>query len=80
MTGIEKQVLNIVKEVGEANSETISRKVGVSAEYVTEICRGLVNDGYLGEGNGKYKLTLRALKAVSPTRTRGPIAVLKGGG
>jgi len=81
MKGNEKQALRIVAELREANEEAIARKVGVSAEYVTEICQGLVNDGYLAENsNGKYKLTPQALKAISPVRATGPIPILKGGG
>ncbi|MCK4325404.1 hypothetical protein KAW55_01460 [bacterium] len=81
MKGNEKQVLRIVAELKETDSEAIARKAGVSTEYVTEICQGLVNDGYLIErGNGRYQLTQSGLKAISPVRTTGPIPVLKGGG
>ena len=81
MKGNEKQVLKIVAELREANKESIARKIGISAEYVFEICQGLVNDGYLAGGsNGKYRLTPNALKSISPVRTTGPIPVLKGGG
>ncbi|MBU4482703.1 MAG: hypothetical protein KKG62_01210 [Actinobacteria bacterium] len=81
MKGNEKQVLKIVAELREADSVAIARKVGVSSEYVTEICKGLVNDGYLVESsNGKYRLTPGGLKTISPVKTIGPIPVLKGGG
>jgi len=81
MKGSEKQILSIVRELIEVDSEAIARKVGVSAEYIVEICQGLVKDGYLLESsNGRYKLLPQALKAISPTRSRGPILVLKGGG
>ena len=81
MKGNEKQVLRIVAELKETDNEAIARKIGVSAEYITEICQGLINDGYFIESsNGKYKLTPQALKAISPVRTTGPIPILKGGG
>ncbi|MDI6889680.1 MAG: hypothetical protein QMC83_01895 [Thermodesulfovibrionales bacterium] len=81
MRGNEKQVLKIVAELKEADREAIARKVGVSTEYVTEICQGLVKDGYLIErGNGRFQLTGAGQKAISPVRTTGPIPVLKGGG
>ena len=81
MKGNEKQVIKIVAELKEAGGGTIARKIGVSAEYAAQICRGLIDDEYLAEsGNGRYALTPRALDAINPVRTRGPIAVLKGGG
>ena len=81
MKGSEKQILRIIAELKETDKEAIARKVGVSAEHVAEICQGLVKDGYLLESsNGIYKLAPPALKAISPVRTTGPIAVLKGGG
>ena len=81
MKGNERQVIKIVAELKEADGGTIARKVGVSAEYAAQICRGLIDDGYLVENdNGRHELTPRALKAISPVKTRGPIAVLKGGG
>ena len=81
MKGIEKQILKIVSELKEADCGAMARKVGVSAEYVTEICQGLVNDEYLIErGNRRYQLTQSGLKAISSVRTTGPIPILKGGG
>jgi len=81
MKGSEKQIIEIVGELKETDREAIGRRVGVSSKYVAEICQGLVNDGYLIErGNGRYQLTQSGLNAISPVKTRGPIAVLKGGG
>ncbi|MFZ6016273.1 MAG: hypothetical protein ACOYU0_01405 [Nitrospirota bacterium] len=80
MKGNEKQVLKVIAELREADGEAIARKVGVSAEYATEICQGLVKDGYLvGSSNGRFRLTSEGMKAISPVRTTGPIAILKGG-
>jgi len=81
MKGNEKQIIRIVAELEAAGRETIARKIGVSTGYAAEICQGLIDDGYLvGSGNGSYRLTPEALKAIDPVKTRGPIRVLKGGG
>ena len=81
MKGNEKQVLKIVSELQETNSRSIARKVGASAEFITEVCDGLVDDGYLAKThNGKFMITPFAQKAISPVRTSGMIPVLKGGG
>ena len=80
MNGSERQILKIIAELREADNEAIAPKVGVSAEYVAEICQSLAKDGYLvGSKNGSHKLTPKALEAMSPVVTRGFIPVLKGG-
>ena len=81
MKGNEKQIIRIVAELEATRKETIARKIGVSTEYAAEICQGLIDDGYLmGSGNGSYRLTPQALRAIDPVKTRGPIRILKGGG
>lgn len=80
MTGTEKQVLKIIKELEEGDNNSIARTIAVSKRYVAETCLGLVKDGYLLEiGNEKYKLTEKGKKAISSVKTTGPIPVLKGG-
>jgi len=80
MKGNEKQVLKIVEELTEAKENTIARKIGVSKEYVSKICQGLVDDGFLAEINsGNFKLTLKGKKSINPIKTIGPIPILKGG-
>jgi len=81
MKGNEKQVLRIVSELIEADRNAIARKVGVSVDYVAEICQGLVDDGFLAENSNKerYRLTSGGMKAISSVRTVGPISILKGG-
>ncbi|MBU4445022.1 MAG: hypothetical protein L6422_01215 [Candidatus Marinimicrobia bacterium] len=80
MTGIENQVLRIIKELKEAGKDTIARKMGVSEEYIAEICQNLISDGYLkARGDGKYGITEKSIKEINPVKTRGPIAILKGG-
>jgi len=81
MRGIEKQVLSILKELKEANNESIAFKLGISAEYVAQICFVLVKDGYIEEKlNGKIKLTLKGKEVTSPLKVKSPvIGILKGG-
>ncbi|MBU4313046.1 MAG: hypothetical protein KJ706_10090 [Candidatus Omnitrophica bacterium] len=80
MRGIEKQILNIIKEVEETDEESIAFKLGISSEYAAGICSILVKDGYVEEQpKGKYKLTLKGKKMTSPVKITGPIGILKGG-
>jgi len=80
MRGIEKQILNIIKELEEADKESVAFKLGISVEYVAQICSILVKDGYVEEQlNGKFKLTLKGKRTTSPVRTTGPIPILTGG-
>ena len=79
MSGIEQQVLKIVKELELADAEALSRKMAVTPEYVTTVCTALVTDGYLIKTPKGYILTPEGKKAVDPVKSRGPIAVLKGG-
>ena len=79
MRGAEEQVLKIVKELKLANEEALSRKMGVSSEYVKEICEGLIKDGYLLKIEKGYKLTPEGERLITPVKIRGPIPVLKGG-
>ena len=79
MSGIEQQVLKIVKELELADEEALSRKMAVSSQYATTICKGLVTDGYLIKTPKGYILTPEGKKVVDPVKSRGPIAVLKGG-
>ena len=78
MSGIEQQVLKIVKELELADEEALSRKMAVSSEYVAKICDGLVKDSYLLKTPKGYILTPEGEKVVDPVKVRGPIAVLKG--
>jgi len=80
MTGMEKQVLKIVRELEEADKESVARKIGVSERYAAQICQFLIKDGYLIErSKEKYKITERGKKAISSVKTVGLIPVLKGG-
>lgn len=79
MIGYEGKVLKVVREIKIADEETLSRKMAVSSEYVSEICKGLVKDGYILKTPKGYKLTPEGAKLISPVKIRGPIPVLKGG-
>lgn len=76
VTGNKMQVLKIVGGMGEADTETISRKMIVSPEFVKKLCESLVKNGYLSEvGEGKYKLTPEAERVLNPYRTTGPMGI-----
>ncbi|MCK4419086.1 hypothetical protein KAV79_04705 [Candidatus Aerophobetes bacterium] len=79
MRGAEGQVLKVVRELKLANEKALSRKMGVSSEYVKEICEGLIKDGYLLKIEKGYKLTPEGERLITPVKIRGPIPVLKGG-
>lgn len=80
MTGIETQVLRIVQELGVAGKSSITRKIGVSEEYISEICQNLAEDGYLMiKNDGQFSLTGKSIRELSPVKSQGPIAILKGG-
>ena len=67
MKGIEKQVLNIIKKLKEVAIESVAFKLGISAEYTTQICSILVKDGYVEEKpDGKFKLTFKGKEFTSP--------------
>ncbi|MFH0774528.1 MAG: hypothetical protein V2A53_03400 [bacterium] len=79
MKGSEKQVLDIIKELEQGDKESVAFKLGISAEYVAQICSILAKDGYVEEQpNAKFKLTLKGKKATSQVRVTGPIGILKG--
>lgn len=81
MKGTESQILKIVKEMQEADDETIARKMGITQGYAATTCKNLIKDGYLREkAPGKYILTPKSEKEISRVVSRGGvIAVLKGG-
>jgi len=67
MKGIEKQVLNIIKTLGEVDIESVAFKLVVSSEYTAQICSILVKDGYLEEKPGnKFKLTPKGKEITNP--------------
>ena len=65
-TGSEMGVLKIVQTLGEADAATISRKLVVSEKYVASLMSTLVEDGYLQETKGAYKLTPAGADVLGP--------------
>ncbi|MBL7132071.1 MAG: hypothetical protein ISS45_11850 [Candidatus Omnitrophica bacterium] len=68
MTGAEKQILKIVRELELADEEAISRKMGVSSEYVKEICECLMKSGHLSKMPEGYKITFKGKNVISSAR------------
>ncbi len=80
MKGIEKQILSVVRELGEAGPVSIARRISVQASMVEAACEVLVEDGYLlRRGEKTYVLSKAGSKVVSRRISRGFIPVLKGG-
>lgn len=81
MLGSEGQVLKEIKKMGEADVESIARRMNSTEGYVATICKNLIKDGYLIERSpGLYMITPKTQKQISPVVSRGGvIAVLKGG-
>ncbi|MBU4311178.1 MAG: hypothetical protein KJ706_00450 [Candidatus Omnitrophica bacterium] len=74
MKGSEKQVLNIIKELEQTDKESVAFKLGISIEYVAQICSILIKDGYIEEKpSGKFKLTLRGKKFTSSVKAKKPL-------
>lgn len=80
MTGVEVQILRMVRELGKAKPASIARRIRVQASMVEAACGVLVEDGYLLRRKEEtYALSEAGSKAVTRTISRGPIGVLKGG-
>jgi len=74
MKGNEKQVLAIIKELGQANEESIGSKLAISTEYAAQICYILVKDGYIEKRpDGRFKLTLKAKRLTCPVKPQKPL-------
>lgn len=72
MKGIEKQVLNIIKKLDDADKESVAFKLAVSTEYIAQIYSILVKDGYLEEKpDGKFVLTFKGEEFTS-SRVKAP--------
>ncbi len=42
MTGREKEIFNVVKEIGTAHPREIGARMGISADYAEQLCRDMV--------------------------------------
>ena len=60
MTGAERQVLKIVKQLKNANEETIAVRMGVSIDCVNNLCSSLMQEGFLAQLAGEYKVTSKS--------------------
>ncbi len=68
MTGTEKQILKILRELELADEQTIARKMVVSSEYVKEICECLMKSSHLSKAPEGYKITSKGKNAISSAR------------
>ena len=67
MTGTEIQILRIVAWQNSISTTSVARSMGVSAEYITTIMQGLMEDGYLENAKDcGYVITHKATKAIRP--------------
>ena len=70
VAGSERKVLRVVQGLREATKGDISKKVGMSSDYVEYLCQYLVLGGYLAETKGssllrRYSITPEGEKALS---------------
>ncbi len=56
-TGDNMGVLKLVQRIPEVDASTVSRKLRVSRGYADSLISSLVQDGYLEERKGVYRLT-----------------------
>lgn len=60
--GSERKVMRIIQDLGEPTKNAISKRIGMSSDYVEYLCQYLVLGGYLTATKGssalrKYSLT-----------------------
>lgn len=65
-TGKEMAVLTIVQTLEQVDATTISRKLVISQKYAEELIDFLIQDGYLEENKGMYRITKAGMLALSP--------------
>jgi len=56
-SGSEKEAMNIIYELGAADSVAVGRRMLVSSSYADYLCKSLVKAGLLIRDSGKYTLT-----------------------
>ena len=64
MTGAERQVLKIVKQLKNAGEEDIAARMAVSINYVNNLCSSLMQEGFLTQVAGEHRLTSKGSKTV----------------
>ncbi|MDA2929118.1 hypothetical protein MYX84_04070 [Acidobacteria bacterium AH-259-O06] len=57
MTGAERQVLGMVRQLKAADAETIAAAMGFSVSYVRDLCRSLIEKKFLTGSPAEYRLT-----------------------
>lgn len=70
MTGAERQILKIVKQLKNADEEKTAARMGVSTNYVNNLCSSLMQEGFLKQIAGEYRLTSKGSKIVLPVRLK----------
>lgn len=65
-------VLKLMQRLQEVDATTVSRKLRVSQGYADSVIKFLVEDGYLQEIKGVYKLTSAGQAAAGTTRRYRP--------
>ena len=63
ISGVQRQILKIVKLSG-ADEREIASRMAISINYAKDLCSSLVQGGFLTKANGKHKLTSQAVKLV----------------
>ena len=63
ISGVQRQILKIVKLSG-ADEREIASRMAISVDYARDLCSSLVQGGFLTKANGKHKLTSQAVKLV----------------
>jgi len=63
ISGIQRQILKIVKSSG-ADEREIAGRIAISIDYAKDLCSSLIEDGFLTKVNGKHKLTSQGVKLV----------------
>lgn len=65
-TGREMEILKIVSTLEGVDAATIGRKMVVSLGYAQSLCNSLVEDGYLQESKGIYRITPAGERVLRP--------------
>ncbi|MDA2925972.1 hypothetical protein MYX78_01870 [Acidobacteria bacterium AH-259-G07] len=62
VTGAEKEVLRIVRQLWAVDAEKIAAARGISVSYVRDLCRSLIEKKFLTGSPAEYRLTSKASK------------------
>ena len=56
MTGREKELLELVKKLGQAHPRTIGKELGFTSDHAEILCNEMVRMGYLEKKGRIYKV------------------------